>query len=148
MARKTARAQGHKKENDNIISQAFAELYAELDRRCEAVLLEIMPLAMEDALMRHDDRHTQHVFGGHDYGWIVCRYGKEIARGSDGGIKTQTLRTMRAKAKELLSGYRWGGLLLAGMEGFYSWNYEIDILTDTREYVRGHILSDYFKKVA
>lgn len=121
--------------NGKAIKEGFARLTANRDRMIERGYLSILPECVMFALASHDSEHHLHTDINDFYGWALLKDGKELKRWSNRpdnhGRIDAVVHAVPQKP--------WVGVIIAGMRSYYSTDYEIDILNQTRDtFVKGY----------
>lgn len=124
-------------DNTGIIRKAFAGLVRSKDDWCGRVMAEVCRQAMQNALDSHDEEHQRHLEVEGDYGWAVFTdgvlYDMEILSSTDGN--DESITNPLSDPPEMKG---WCGVVMAGMlpKSYFSWDYEIGIITGTSQWVR------------
>lgn len=137
----------NKTANSRVIKAAFARLKAGEQSTVEAGMKSLLQEAMEYAIRTHDEKHPNHVQGKGDYGWVLMHDGRQIAIRTNAPDNSGPARAQLEKvAQSQGGGSGWHGFLLAYMLGYYSVDYEMNILYDTSAEIAVRF-RQFFKKV-
>lgn len=120
---------GFVEQNERLIKEGFARLLANRDRIIERGYLAILPECVMYALASHDEGHRLHVNYNDFYGWALLHSGKEVARWTNKpdhhGRVDEAIHSVPQN--------EWVGIIIAGMRSYFSDDYEIAILNQTRD---------------
>ena len=129
--------------NKRIIDDAFKTLQKDADRLIERGFLAILPECVMYALASHDEEHHLHTDYNDFYGWALLHNGKEVARWTNKPDKHGRVdEAVRSVPNET-----WVGIVIAGMRSYFSDDYEIMILNDTRDTFVKHYWKKYFTPI-
>lgn len=124
--------------NRRIINEGFARLVSNKDRIIERGFPHLLQDCVLYALASHDSGHQLHVNWNDFYGWVLLKDGKEIQRWSNKPDHHGRIdETVNAAPNS-----HWVGIIIAGMRSYYSTDYEIGILNQTRD----SFVKQYWKK--
>lgn len=121
--------------NNRIIKDGFKKFVSFSDRMIERGFLSILPECVMFALASHDEEHHLHTDYNDFYGWALLHNGKEMKRWTNKPDKHGRVD----EAVRSVPDATWVGIIIAGMRSYYSDDYEIAILNETRDtFVRGY----------
>lgn len=115
--------------NKRIINDAFKTLQKDADRLIERGFLAILPECVMYALASHDEGHRLHANYNDFYGWALVHNGNEVARWTNKPDKHGRVD----EAVNSAPNETWVGIVIAGMRSYFSDDYEIMILNQTRD---------------
>lgn len=115
--------------NNRVIKDGFKQFARYRERLIERGFLTILPQCVMYALASHDEEHKLHTQYNDFYGWALLHDGNEVKRWTNKPDKHGRVDdAVRSAPKST-----WVGLVIAGMRSYFSDDYEIMILNQTRD---------------
>lgn len=119
-----------KRENNKVITAAFARLTAAKDKQCTESMGSTLRIAMEGALMNHNADHTRHIDDG-SYGIALSHNSTSLILEVDDKADSEIAATVKtALRQENTPGSGFHGTVLALMTpaDWYNTEYEVGLL--------------------
>lgn len=137
----------NQKRNEKKIERAFKRLFNLSDSVFRKAMEDMCKEAMQYALELHDERHSLHTKIGDSYGWVVLHDGAVVSSDVNAGQGFDNHEDFHNGIKTAIpaeySSKGWVGVIVAGMSaiGYYSVDFENDVLNNTKDFVRDNFVS-------